>query len=281
LRFRAGIEAWLEAERGQLFLWVPVMLGAGIAAWFALPDAMRWGAAVLGALALAVAGLAASDGGRAARVVTAGAFLTMVAGGLWFAVWRTRVRFAGLVPAAIGALWALATPTPDLLVTGDGRHLAIRTDAGAMALLRDRAGDYVRDMLAENGGVDSELPALAEQDGARCSPDVCVVAVERGGRRWRIAATRSDYMLPWEEVIALCRSVDIVVADRRLPPGCKPKWLKLDRAALAKSGGLTITFAGGTVRTVRRPGDRHPWLAPVKVMAPRPHGPGKRSNSGT
>ncbi|RYD91200.1 MAG: hypothetical protein EOP61_28025, partial [Sphingomonadales bacterium] len=39
---REGLERWLEAERAQLLLWLPVMLGAGVAAWFVLPDAARW-----------------------------------------------------------------------------------------------------------------------------------------------------------------------------------------------------------------------------------------------
>jgi len=199
-----------------------------------------------------------------------GAYALMVAGGLWFALWKTRVRLAGLVPAVAGAVCALMTPMPDLLVTGDGRHLALRTATGEIALLRDRAGDYVRDMMAENGGVDAELPALAEQRDAQCSPDLCLIDVERGGRRWRIAATRSGHLVPWREMMAVCRSVDIVVADRRLPPGCTPKWLKLDRAMLAKTGGVAITL--GTVplvRTVRSAGARHPWIEAERVAARR------------
>ncbi|ODP37572.1 competence protein ComEC [Sphingomonas turrisvirgatae] len=233
-------------------------------------------------LLLAIAHAAADAPGALAMLpaMPGGAFALMVGGGLWLALWRTRVRLAGLVPAAIGTAWAVATPAPDLLVTGDGRHLALRMADGRLALLRDRAGDYVRDMLAESGGVDAELPALAEQDAARCSADMCVAEIDRGGRRWRIAATRSGYMLPWTEVIALCRSVDIIVADRRLPPGCAPRWLKLDRPTLARTGGVAIAL-GGAIRTVRRPGAQHPWLAPTQVMPPRPQGPGKRSNTGS
>jgi competence protein ComEC len=128
-------------------------------------------------------------------------------------------------------------------------------------------------MMAENGGVDAELPALAEQRDARCSPDLCLIDVERDGRRWRIAATRSGYLVPWREMIGVCRSVDIVVSDRRLPPGCAPKWLKLDRTVLAKTGGVAITL-GGTpdVRTVRRAGARHPWIEAEKAAAVRSGG---------
>ena len=77
------------------------------------------------------------------------AFALMVAGGLWLLLWRSGWRLWGLVPAAAGAVWALATPSPDLIVTGDGRHLALRTAEGGYALLRERAGDYVRDLLTE------------------------------------------------------------------------------------------------------------------------------------
>ncbi|WP_188055399.1 ComEC/Rec2 family competence protein [Sphingosinithalassobacter sp. CS137] len=187
------------------------------------------------------------------------AFGLVVLGGLWIALWRTRARLLGLVPLTAGALWTLAPPPPDLLVTGDGRHLALRTAGGGMALLRDRAGDYVRTTLGENGGVEEDLAALAEQPSARCSADLCIADVRQGGRNWRIVATRSAYYVPIGELVALCRTADVVVSDRRLPRTCTPRWLKLDRATLARTGGVSITFATERVATVVPPGDRHPW----------------------
>ena len=243
------------------------LVGLGAPFWW-LTERALW-------LLLGLAHAAANAPGALAMLpgMPGGAYALMAAGGLWFALWKTRARLAGVVPAAAGAAWALATPMPDLLVTGDGRHLALRMPGGEIAILRDRAGDYVRDMMAENGGVDAELPALAEQQGARCSPDLCLIDVERDGRRWRIAATRSGYLVPWREMMAVCRSVDIVVSDRRLPPGCAPKWLKLDRAMLAKTGGVAITLgATPDVRTVRRAGAQHPWIEAERVMAARSGG---------
>ena len=73
-----------------------------------------------------------------------GAFLAMVGGGIWLALWRTELRWLGAIPLLVGAIWALATPAPDLLITGDGKHLAIRSAGGDLYLLRPRAGDYVR-----------------------------------------------------------------------------------------------------------------------------------------
>ena len=200
----------------------------------------------------------------------AGAFALMVGGGLWLALWRTRVRRLGLIPLAVGAAWALATPPPDLLITGDGRHVALRTADGAIALLRDRAGDYTKSMLSENGGVDGDDPlALADLPNAHCSRDACVVDHRAGGRSWRIMATRSAYPIPYADLIASCRNADIVVSERRLPKGCAPRWLKLDQPMLAKTGGLAITLKSGRIVSVTTPGDRHPWRVPPVVAQPR------------
>ena len=213
--------------------------------------------------------VAAAPGSVAALpVMPAASFALMVAGGLWVGLWRTRGRFAGLVPLVAGALWAAATPRPDLLVTGDGRHVALRTDDGDVALLRDRAGDFTRAVLAENGGVDSDaLVALAERPKARCSSDLCVAETLRGGRRWRIAATRSGYPVAWRELVAVCADSDIVVSDRRLPRGCQPRWLRLDRGSLSRTGGVAVRFVDGEVRTVQGT-SHHPWLDPPTVQPP-------------
>jgi competence protein ComEC len=197
------------------------------------------------------------------------AFALMIGGGLWLMLWRTRWRALGLAPLAAGALWALATPAPDLLVTGDGRHLAVRTPAG-LALLRDRAGDYTRSMLAENGGVDGEPLLLADQPAARCSPDLCITDIRHGDASWRVMATRSVYPVPKEDMSAACAGADIVVSERWLPRGCTPRWLRLDKPTLARTGGVAVTLAAGRVATVRTPGDRHPWLIAPTIAPARP-----------
>ncbi|WP_084238459.1 ComEC/Rec2 family competence protein [Sphingomonas asaccharolytica] len=189
-----------------------------------------------------------------------GAFGLMILGLLWLMLWRSRMRFAGLVPMAMGAIWALAIPAPDLLISGDGQHLAVRTPDGGVAILRDKAGDYTRDTMTQNAGVDGEALLLSDQPFAKCTPDACLALVQSGGRIFRVLATRSLYQLPSDQLIAACRAVDIVVSDRRLPSACRPIWLKLDAPFLRRTGGMAISLASGRIVTVRQPGDRHPWV---------------------
>ncbi len=165
-------------------------------------------------------------------------------------LWRTRLRLAGILPIALGTLWTLAEPAPDLLVTGDGRHMAIRTSEGA-SRCSGRAGGYVRGMLGENAGVAEEGRALDELPGSRCGADLCAVEIVRGGRRWRLLATRSPISVPIQAMNRACAEADIVISERRLPWGCRPRWLKADRSLLAKTGGLTIAFTPPRLRAVK------------------------------
>ena len=63
-RIGEGIEFRLEAERDQLPLWLPVMLGLGVALWFVLPDPAAWRAAAWIGLAVGLGALALWRGGR-------------------------------------------------------------------------------------------------------------------------------------------------------------------------------------------------------------------------
>jgi competence protein ComEC len=229
-------------------------IGIGAPFWWATDKAL--------ALLLWIAHAAAGAPGSLAMLpaMPSGAYALMILGGLWVALWRSKVRIAGLLPFAAGAIWALATPPPDLLITGDGQHVAIRTSDGQVAVLRDRTGDYAKNTLSENAGTDGEALLLSEQPFAQCSRDACLALVKSGERNWRVLATRSLYQLPIEQLTAACKAADIVVSDRRLPRTCTPRWLKLDAGVLRKTGGLAISLSNGRIVTVRQPGDRHPWI---------------------
>lgn len=194
------------------------------------------------------------------------AFVLMIYGGLWLMLWKGRVRALGLLPFAVGAIWALTTPPPDVLVTGDGMHLAIRGDDGRLATLRPRAGDYVRSVMSERFGDLGALEDLDILDGALCSDDVCRIDLTRGGRVWRVVATRSRYLLPSNSLRNECAAADIIVSDRRLPPWCLPKWLKADRDFLARTGGLAVTLAAPKVETVAEGEGMHPWVLAARRL---------------
>lgn len=246
------------------FVLMPIEAAALIFDAAGLGAPFWWLAGHAAALLLWLAHVVADAPGAVAALpaMPTGSFGMMVIGGLWLSLWRSKARRLGAAPILAGAAWALATPAPDLLITGDGRHLALKGQDGTLALLRSRSGDYVRGMLGENMGVDGEAGELDTMPGARCGPDLCVVEFMRDGRSWRLLATRSAYLVDIKEMNGACAAADIVVSERRLPRTCRPRWLKADRPLLFRTGGLAVTFDGLSVRTVRQPRDRHPWSVP-------------------
>ena len=146
----------------------------------------------------------------------------------------------------------------------------MRDDAGSYVMLRPRAREFVRSMLGERVGTHDWLWDIDDARGARCSVDLCQIAIRRGGRVWTIAATRSGYDLPRSALLNLCRRTDILVSERWLPHACRPKWVKLDQNFLAQSGGIAI-FLNKQPRLLaqRTKGDAHPWVSAPLVRSAR------------
>jgi len=146
------------------------------------------------------------------------AFALGAAGGLWLALWRSRARWWGLAPLAGAVLVGWAAAVPDVLVSSDGRHLALRLSDRRLAHARERVGDFLMDNWAEAVGSD---PASAVWLGtlplARCSAESCVADVQRDGRRWRVLATTGRSLIPRDRFAPACAAADLVVSDRRLP----------------------------------------------------------------
>ena len=192
-------------------------------------------------------------------------FLLFVAGGLWLALWRGRARLLGLVPAMFGSIGLIALQPPDILVSGDGRHVGITLNGGEdLLMLRDSRSEFVRDNISELAGMRGKLQTLADWNGARCNADFCVASLDRGGREWHLLIARGRDQVPERALAAACDRADIVIADRWLPRSCKPRWFKADRSMLARTGGLAIDLESHKVRTVADEQGGHGWWRGVQ-----------------
>lgn len=188
------------------------------------------------------------------------AFAFTVTGLFWFGVLKSKIRWLGLPVCMIGFAGILAAPYPDILITGDGKHMAVTDTAGRYTLLRSRAGEYVRDTLRENTGINAEPIDIEDWPGAVCSPDSCVISLQRGSRRWIVLALRTRYSIPAMELSAACKRADIVVSERWLPRPCQPRWIKADRNMLEKTGGLAFYLEQPFVKTVSDQSPHSPWV---------------------
>lgn len=189
-----------------------------------------------------------------------GAMLALWAiGGLWIGLVRGRIRLWGLVPWGLSAAMLAVTPVADVFVSGDGRHVIIREGDDKLYSLRNIESGYTRDNFSEITGIDTDVMSITRWDAARCNDDYCFVDMQRGERNWKILLARSVYYSDYGALIRACAASDIVIAARRLPRRCSPKWRKIDRRLLAQTGGLTINLADRDIDTVAERQGGHGW----------------------
>lgn len=208
------------------------------------------------------------------------AYALFLSGGIWLALWHGRRRLWGLVPVAVGTIGLAVLQPPDVLVSGDGRHVGFTGLApNALVMLRDTKKGFARDNLTESAGLNGTTIPLDEWPGARCNDDFCGLDIVRGGRTWKFLLARGNNPVALGELAAACEKADVVIADRRLPWSCRPMVLKADRTMLDQSGGLALDLEDGSAKTVAAMQGQHGWWRPRErpKFKPRPDGAEFRS----
>jgi competence protein ComEC len=241
------------------------LVGAGAPAWWLCGKSID--------LMLALAHWVAGQPGAVTTLPAIGraSMMLFVAGGLWLALWRGRVRLWGLAPVLVATASLGLLHAPDILVSGDGHHVGITGEGNELLVLRDERSDFARDNLTELAGMDGDLRQLADWPGARCSRDFCAVELQRGGRAWHLLIGRGRDMVPERELAAVCDRADIVISDRWLPRSCRPAMLKADRRLLSRTGGLAIDLAARRVETVAQTQGEHGWWQKPESAKPHPN----------
>jgi competence protein ComEC len=255
-----GVFANLVAIPLSSFVIIPLLILALLADGIGLGGLVWPLVGMAMGLLIALAEATAALPGAVIRMTTMpdAAYALIIAGGLWLALWRSRVRWWGAGVLAAGLVMAaLATP-PDLLISGDGRHAAVRLADGRLAFLRNRTGAFLRDMWGDALATDGDA-RFADLTGMACSADTCVASIDRGGRRWRLLATVSRDFVDRTRFQPACAAADIVIADRNMPRWCQPRWQVFDRRTLRESGAVAVWLTAPKVQSANAAIGDHPW----------------------
>ena len=227
--------------------------GAGAPAWWLVGQSLD--------VLLAIAHFFAEQPGsvKLSPRIGMGTMALYIGGALWLALWQGKARLWGAVPIALSTILIVTAPVPDLLITRDGRDLGIASQADRLLVLRDSGGGYAQQNLLELAGTDREPMAIAAWPQSRCSPEFCVLPVERSGKTWSVLVARNRDLIAERALAAACGKADIVVADRFLPRSCRPRWLKADRRYLQREGGVAVYLDRERVDTVAQDQGAHGW----------------------
>lgn len=240
-----------------------LVMPAGMAAAALMPFGLEWWALVpmgwgVDATLLVARTVAGWPGAATGAAPLPGWGLLMVtAGMLWLALWRTGWRLWGVPLVVAGLASPLAARPPDLMVSGDGRLIALRSEAGVAMQRLSGASALTRDAWLRLWVVREAvaLPAEGEALGglAACRPAGCVLRVAPGGPA--VLLLRG---VPWP---GACEAAALVVSAEPLRGRCRGR-PAVDRFDVWRDGPHAAWIGGDGVlvlsdRALR--GDR-PWV---------------------
>lgn len=165
----------------------------------------------------------------------------LVTGGLWMALWRSRMRWLGLLGPIVGIAIATTTPYPDILVDRQADIVAVRDEAGALVLSSGRKAGFVADSWLRRDA-DLRPQSDAALGGFVCDADGCINTHAKMGM---LALPKN-----WRGVVEDCGEADILVTDMYAPIKCHAS-LVIDRGVLSRRGAHALYRTSSTGSPLR------------------------------
>jgi len=164
---------------------------------------------------------------------------------------RTRLRWSGAGVLALAILWAISAPRPDILISGDGRNVAVRGTDGRLHLMKSGKDAFaVKEWLAADA--DARTPADASlADGVSCDAAGCVTTAAGGSF---VALS-----LRPEAISDDCERAAVIVTARQVPAGCRASVIDAERLRRQGALALRATRDGFAVDAVKPRGIDRPW----------------------
>lgn len=184
-----------------------VLMPFGLEAVGLIP--MGWGIDAMSWCANKVAVLPGAVGHLAAMPTLA--FVLMVVGGMWLALWQARWRLMGVGLVIAGLIVAPFLARPDVLIARQGELVAVRGADGQLSALPARQAKYELERWLENDGDARSAQQAAKAEGFRCDASGCVTQVK--------GATLSVARHP-SAIADDCARADILVLNVPRPKVC-------------------------------------------------------------
>ncbi|MBV8168030.1 MAG: ComEC/Rec2 family competence protein, partial [Alphaproteobacteria bacterium] len=221
---------------GEALGLVPMGWGIALINWVAVETA-RWPGAVIKVAAFRIEALAA-----------------IALGGLWMCLWRTRWRWGGLAAVAAGCLAAMLARPPDLLVSPDGKLVAVQPGGGPLLLSGAKGQRFTAETWLARFAEDQpgELGADPSDEAARCDALGCIY---KAGRH-TVALVRDPRALAED-----CRIATVVISSVPVRYRCASAERVIDRIDLWRNGAHALWLDADrvSVESVRDQRGVRPW----------------------
>jgi competence protein ComEC len=180
-----------------------------------------------------------------------GPLIVASAGIILMGLLRTPLRWSGAGVLALAIAWAVSVPRPDVLISGDGRAVAVRGSDGRLHLMRSGKDAFaVKEWLAADGDARTATEASLA-DGVSCDKTGCVTPTADGA--FVALSLRPEAMADD------CERAALIVTAKQVPSPCRASVIDAER--LRRQGALALrrTNEGFSVDAVKPRGIDRPW----------------------
>jgi competence protein ComEC len=191
-------------------------------------EGMTWCANTVGSLPGAVGHI---------REIPTIAFALMLTGGVWLALWQTRLRLLGAAVVLVGLIMAPWMPRPDILVDQKGAPIAVREASGKPAALPAKGSKYNLDRGLEYDGDDRSASEAQHSAAFSCDAVGCIAHVKGAV----IAIARHP-----AAITDGCGNADVLVLDMPKPADCAVPVTLIDVFDHWRNGALRFIW----IRTI-------------------------------
>lgn len=216
---------------------------------------MAWGIEWIVLVARTVSGW---PGAVAAVPVLPQAGLVAIAlGGLWLCLWQGRIRLLGCLGIVAGLVIIPLTDRPDILVTGNGKLMAVRLADGTLGLTSGKTERFAAKIWTERDG--QLAPRIWEAGSVSAEPLSC----DKLGCVYRRAGRHIALIKDARAFADDCRADWIVVSTVPVRRACRGTARTIDRFDLWRQGAHAIWIGKDsvTVKSVRAVRGDRPWTA--------------------
>jgi len=173
-----------------------------------------------------------------------------IIGLLWIMLWRTELRWIGIVPVIISFCLAPFAMKADIMISADGKTISVRDTNGEQRILSANKNRFV---------VNAWLLADAESRGSKsknldlgwtCNSAICSYDLSTGSRAAAYFSS-NDVAFKYQRVVQVftansfkteCKRGVIIVTRLQVPAKCTKEALVIDAHKLRTTGNLAITF---------------------------------------
>jgi competence protein ComEC len=182
---------------------------------------------------------------------------------------RTPLRWSGAVALVLALVWTMSVPKPDILISADGRSVAVRGSDGRLHLMRSGKDAFLtKEWLAADADARTATDASLGE-GVSCDGTGCVTQTTSG-------ALVALALRP-EALADDCARAALIVTARQAPSPCAAPVIEAERMRRQGALALRKTRDGFLVDAVKPGGIDRPWSPAIggeseaasTIIAPR------------